>query len=251
MATIHVPYVEEIGKRLQALIASGVPLADACADVEIDLRTFYRWRKRGFDLLAEQKADPTREFDAQEARLVQFCHAVTRAQVQSRVVAVSVIRSAMVGRTETSTTTRTRKRTKVATTRRTWWQTMENGERVQMSEVSEQPYVDEDTTIITTSRDILPDPNVAFEFLARRDHGNWSKRSVVEIEWREKALGQIQRGELPFEVLSDMFDDEYAAEMFRDAGVDVPEGYASAAPVDDDEPVMQVQGRLTGGSSKR
>lgn len=218
----YTKFSEEISKRLGGLLASGVPLKEACTDVEIDPRTFYRWRSQGRALLEAQIADDTLVLSEEEKQLVSFCHTVTRADAQSQITAIAAIRSALVIRKEETVTTKTIRRTKIATRRKVYWQTLESGEKVQVIETDETPYVDEQTTEITSTRDVLPDAHLALEFLSRKNPDAWARRMRLEIEWRDRAIRQIQSGELTWEILTEMFDDEYAQEMFFDAGVEPP-----------------------------
>jgi len=64
----------------------------------------------------------------------------------------------------------------------------------------------------------------------------------LTIDWRARAVADIQTGIVSYDQLTEAFDESLAAELFRDAGVPVPDG-ASGAPALDAGNTLSGNGR--------
>lgn len=214
----------EIADSVTTLVTAGVTIMDACLESGISDRTFYNWRLRGRALAELQEAEPDTLFDDEAKAFISFFRGVTRAEAASRIAAVAAVRNAMSGGEEVTETTETITHTKLRKIIRTYTEpaTDDHPARV-VTQTEEVPYEERTIRKGRSVRQLAPDPSIALEFLARRDRETWGKRAILEVDWREHAIMDIRTGKLEFEMLSNLFDADEAAELYREAGLEPPD----------------------------
>lgn len=208
----------ELSKLIDDLISSGCIINDVCLDVGIDRHTFYNWRNRGRQYQEVLDLDPDYLLNEDERLFLSFFHNITRAQGRANVAATIAVRSAFSGGEEVTESLESTTETRLRTVKKTYLDVI-NGVEREITVTEQVPYDHTTTRKRRATTKLAPDGRLALDYLARRDSENWARRQYVEITVRERLIGQIQRGEVEYDFVTQLFDAEEASELWNEAGV--------------------------------
>lgn len=158
----------DLGPRINALLARGVTVADACESVGITEQSYYGWMARGRaeakerDREAEKSSSLSKKSRARREReqpFFEFFEASTRAIAEARIRAVETIRSALEPYEEESTSVEQFTETRL--------------------DKAGRPYTYTRKRVRKTTTKRPGDWRAALEYLKRRDPENWTEQTNI------------------------------------------------------------------------
>jgi len=205
----------ELQTELVKVLQTGATIEDACTHVGIGKSTFYLWQAIGqaCEDGIEHPQKPRYVKDRQP--YIEFLDAITRAQIRTKVLAITVLRQALVPTEQTSETIETFSETRLLKT-----VDKKTGKIIQV------PYEYTRTTTRNSVTTFPGNTQVAIEVLKRRYPDEWSDRIKVEDD-RLRAIADIRAGRITWEALAAL-DVAVATELFDAAGVPKPIGAGPA-----------------------
>lgn len=186
----------------KSLLVTGGTDRDACELCGVAPSTFYHWLQVGKAVkgLEPMPANAPESEERRDLCLV-FLDTVTRARATARLNAIKAIKAAIDGAKGKETTV------------------IEFEETRLKRDGTEYIYRRKSTSNKTI--DLVPNPQIALEYLARRDKAEWSPRSeTMSIDFNLEVIRAIQAGEVDYSTLMEEFHNEaQVLAWFREAGV--------------------------------